>query len=183
MLNLDVTVPSFSLEGVAGGRADRFSMDDLRRGWAVVFFYPADFTFVCPTEMRGFQNRLQEFRARGCEVVAISVDDVDSHRAWADELGGITFPLLSDPTRETCRAWGVLSEKDGRPWRATYVLAPGGRVAHVTVTPQNVGRSVEETLRVLAALQTGRMCPADWHPGQPTLDEAPVAPAPRTLSH
>lgn len=181
MLNLDDTAPSFALEGVAGGRRGRFSMDDLRRRWAVVFFYPADFTFVCPTEMKGFQARLPEFRARDCEVVAISVDDVDSHLAWAEELGGIAFPLLSDPTRETCRAWGVLSEKDGRPWRATYVLAPGGMVAHMTVTPQNVGRSVEETLRVLAALQTGRMCPADWRPGQPTMDEAPAATAAGTL--
>ena len=175
VLNLDDTAPPFTLAGVAGGRVGRFSLDDLRRGWAVVFFYPADFTFVCPTEMRGFQARLQEFRDRGCEVVAISVDDVEIHRAWAEELGGISFPLLSDPARATCRAWGVLSETDGRPWRATFVLAPGGRVAYLTVSPRNVGRSVEETLRVLDALQTGRMCPADWHPGQPTLDEGPPA--------
>jgi alkyl hydroperoxide reductase subunit AhpC len=72
------------------------------------------------------------------------------------------------------RAWGVLSGEDDRPWRATFILAPGGRVAHLTVTPQNVGRSVEETLRVLAALQTGRLCPADWHPGQPSFEPASV---------
>jgi alkyl hydroperoxide reductase subunit AhpC len=181
VLSLDDTAPSFTLEGVADGSVGRFSMDDLRRGWAVVFFYPADFTFVCPTEMKGFQARLAEFRERGCAVVAISVDEVESHRAWAEELGGLSFPLLSDPTRETCRAFGVLSERDGRPWRATFVLAPGGRVAHMTVTPQNVGRSVDETLRVLAALQTGRMCPADWRPGQPTLDEPGVVPSTRAL--
>jgi alkyl hydroperoxide reductase subunit AhpC len=172
VLRLDDVAPSFTLDGVAGGRVGRFSLDDLRRGWAVVFFYPADFTFVCPTEMKGFQGRLREFQQMGCAVMAIGVDDVESHRAWAEELGGIDFPLLSDPTRETCRAWGVLSERENRPWRATFVLSPGARVAHLTVTPQNVGRSVEETLRVVAALQTGRMCPADWHPGDPTLSPA-----------
>jgi peroxiredoxin (alkyl hydroperoxide reductase subunit C) len=127
--------------------------------------------------MKGFQARLDEFRRLGCEVIAIGVDGVESHRAWAEELGGIDFPLLSDPTRATCRAWGVLSEKEDRPWRATFVLSPGARVAHLTVTPQNVGRSVDETLRVLAALQTGRMCPADWRPGEPTLEDLrPAAP-------
>jgi alkyl hydroperoxide reductase subunit AhpC len=181
VLSLDEVAPSFTLEGVAGGHGGRFSLDDVRRGWAVVFFYPADFTFVCPTEMKGFQARLGEFRDLGCQVMAIGVDDVDSHRAWAEELGGIDFPLLSDPTRATCRAWGVLSEKEGRPWRATFVLAPGGRVAHLTVTPKNVGRSVDETLRVLAALQTGRMCPADWRPGDATLSPDPeLAPDLRT---
>lgn len=134
---------------------------------------PADFTFVCPTEMRGFQSRLSEFGGIGCQVLAIGVDDVESHRAWAEELGGIDFPILSDPTREVCRAYGVLSEPDGRPFRATFVLAPGARIAHLTVSPRNVGRSVEETLRVMAALQTGRMCPADWQPGQPTLEPGP----------
>ena len=172
MLSLDEIAPSFTLEGVAGGKTSRWSLDDVRRGWAVVFFYPADFTFVCPTEMRGFQARLPEFREKGCAVLAIGVDDLASHEAWARELGGLDFPLLSDPTREVSRAFGVLSSEDDRPWRATFILAPGARVAHLTVTPQNVGRSVEETLRILAALQTGRLCPADWKPGQPTFDRA-----------
>jgi peroxiredoxin (alkyl hydroperoxide reductase subunit C) len=173
VLSLDEIAPSFRLEGVAGGRVSRVSLEDLRRGWAVIFFYPADFTFVCPTEMKAFQASLSEFRERGCDVVAIGVDDVESHRAWAEELGGIDFPILSDPTREVCGAWGVLSKENDRPWRATFVLAPGGRVAHVTVTPQNVGRSVEETLRIVSALQTGRLCPADWRPGQPSFPLTP----------
>jgi alkyl hydroperoxide reductase subunit AhpC len=175
VLSLDETAPPFTLEGVAGGQVSRWSLDDLRKGWAVVFFYPADFTFVCPTEMRGFQARLHEFRDRGCEVVAIGVDDLASHQAWAQELGGIGFPLLTDPTRAVSRAWGVLSKEDDRPFRATFILAPGGRVAHLTVTPQNVGRSVEERLRVLAALQTGRLCPADWKPGEPTFERDAAA--------
>jgi alkyl hydroperoxide reductase subunit AhpC len=170
VLSLNETAPDFTLEGVAGGRRGRWSLQDVRRRWAVLFFYPADFTFVCPTEMRGFQSRLAEFHGRDCQVMAIGVDDLDSHQAWAEELGGIDFPLLSDPSRAVCRAYGVLAE-DGRPFRASFVLAPGARISHLTATPANVGRSVGETLRVLAALQTGRLCPADWQPGQPTAEE------------
>jgi peroxiredoxin 2/4 len=172
VLGLNAAAPAFTLPGVAAGRPGRWSLDDVRGGWAVLFFYPADFTFVCPTEMRAFQDHLPRFRELSCPVLAIGTDGLDSHRAWAEELGGLDFPLLSDPTREACRAYGVLGEDD-RPWRATFVLAPGAHVAHVTVSPANVGRSVEETLRVLAALQTGRLCPADWHPGQATGPEAP----------
>jgi peroxiredoxin 2/4 len=97
---------------------------------------------------------------------------VASHRAWAEELGGVTFPLLSDPIREACRAYGVLDEAEGRAFRATVVIAPEGRIADVVVSPMNVGRSVEETVRVVEALQSGRLCPADWRPGDPTGDPA-----------
>jgi peroxiredoxin (alkyl hydroperoxide reductase subunit C) len=169
VLRLEAEVPDFSLDGVEGGRVRRYSLADLRGGWAVLFFYPADFTFVCPTEMRSFHERLPEFRALGCAVMAIGVDDIDSHRAWAEELGGVGFPILSDPGRVATRAYGVLSPED-RPWRATFVLDPGARLAHLTVSPANVGRSVEETRRVVAALQSGRLCPADWRPGEPTLE-------------
>jgi len=174
VLGLNAKAPDFTLPGVQGGKDGRWTLAELSADWVVLFFYPADFTFVCPTEMRGFQDRLPRFRELSCQVLAIGTDDLASHRAWAEELGGLDFPLLSDPTREACRAYQVLGEDD-RPWRATFVIAPGGVVAHLTVTPANVGRSVEETLRVLAALQTGRLCPADWHPGQPTGPEAPFA--------
>jgi alkyl hydroperoxide reductase subunit AhpC len=170
VLGLNKEAPAFSLEGVAGSDRRRFTLAEFAGRWVVLFFYPADFTFVCPTELRGFQARLGEFTQRNAAVVGISADGVDSHHAWAEELGGITFPLLSDATRETSRNYGVLDEEDGRPFRATFLVTPKGLVAHATASPANVGRSVEETLRVLSALQTGRLCPADWRPGQPTLD-------------
>jgi alkyl hydroperoxide reductase subunit AhpC len=170
VLSLNAQAPDFALDGVAAGKTGKFSLADLRSRWVVLFFYPADFTFVCPTEVRGFERRGAEFARRGTSLLAISVDDVESHRSWAEELGGVTFPLLSDPTRATCRAYGVLNEADGRAFRATFILDPGGRVAYAVVSPMNVGRSVDETLRVLGALQTGRLCPADWQPGEPTLD-------------
>jgi peroxiredoxin (alkyl hydroperoxide reductase subunit C) len=133
-------------------------------------FYPADFTFVCPTEMRGFEARAGEFRVSGCQVIGISVDDVSSHRSWADELGGLSFPLLSDPAGKICKEYGVLNQADGRAFRATFIISPDGTIAWAMVSPMNVGRSVEETLRALKALQTNRLCPADWKPGEPTLD-------------
>ena len=170
MLGLNVTTPAFALEGFVEGAVRRYTLAQFRGKWAVVFFYPADFTFVCPTEIRGFNERMADFRACDAVVFGISVDDIESHKAWVAELGGIAFPLLSDPTRETCRAFGVLNEADQRAWRATFIVTPEGVIAYMVVSPMNVGRSVEETLRVLRALQTGRLCPADWKPGEPTLD-------------
>ena len=168
MLRLHDDAPDFVLEGVQQGQVRRYSLSEFRRKWVVLFFYPADFTFVCPTEMRGFQARLPALTAMDAVVLAVSPDDVATHQDWARELGGLDFPLLSDRGREVARAYGVLDEREGRPWRATFVINPQGRIGYVTVSPLNVGRSVEETIRVLQALQTGRLCPADWHPGEAT---------------
>ena len=170
MLDLNADAPPFSLDGVLDGKPRRFSLADFRGRWVVLFFYPADFTFVCPTEIVGFQRRLDECRACDATVLAVSVDDVDSHRAWAEELGGVAFPLLSDPTRAVCRTYGVLDQAEQRAYRATVIVSPRGKIAYQVVSPMNVGRSVDETLRVLRALQTGRLCPADWKPGEETLD-------------
>jgi peroxiredoxin (alkyl hydroperoxide reductase subunit C) len=169
VLALNAEAPSFDLPGVAGGSVRRYTLADLARGWLVLFFYPADFTFVCPTEIRGFEQSLPEIRRAGAEVAAISGDDTESHRAWAEELGGVSYPLLSDPAGDVSRAYGVRDEEAGRPHRATFVITPERRIAHLTVSPMNVGRSVDDTLRVLQALLTGKLCPADWRPGQPTL--------------
>jgi alkyl hydroperoxide reductase subunit AhpC len=170
VIALNRPAPQLSLEGVDRGQVRRHRLSDCRGRWVILFFYPADFTFVCPTEIRGFQAQLAEFERRDTQILAVSVDDVDSHRAWATELGGVGFALLSDPAREACRAYEVLNEADGRAFRATFVISPEGTIAYTVVSPMNVGRSVSETLRVLDALQTGRLCPADWRPGEPTLD-------------
>jgi len=170
VLALNAPAPDFSLDGVASGTRRRFALRDFRGRWLVLFFYPADFTFVCPTEITGFQKSLDEVQRLGAAVVGISADDVDSHVAWAAELGGVAFPLLADPTRATIHAYGVLDPAENRAYRATVVVSPDGRIAYTVVSPMNVGRSVDETLRVLAALGSGRLCPADWHPGDPTGD-------------
>jgi peroxiredoxin (alkyl hydroperoxide reductase subunit C) len=170
MLSLNTPAPAFALEGIVRGEPRTVRLADFRGRWLVLFFYPADFTFVCPTEIRGFERRWKEFQALDCDVVAVSVDEPASHRAWAEELGGVSFPLLSDPSREVCRAYGVLNPADERAFRATFVISPEGQIAYAVVSPMNVGRSVDETLRVLQALTTRRLCPADWRPGEPTLD-------------
>jgi alkyl hydroperoxide reductase subunit AhpC len=170
VLDLNAEAPPFSLDGVRDGRVERVALADFHGRWLVLFFYPADFTFVCPTEVVGFHRRLGEFADAGAAVAGVSIDDVESHRAWAEELGGIGFPLLADPSRDTCRAYGVLDEAEGRAFRATVIVSPAGRIAYQVVSPMNVGRSVEETLRVVRALATGRLCPADWKPGEATLD-------------
>ena len=168
MIRLESEVPDFSLEGVAGGDVRRFRLADFRGRWLILFFYPADFTFICPTEVLGFDRRHGEFEVNQAAVVGISVDDLASHRQWSDELGGIRFPLLSDATRETCRAYGVLNENEQRAYRATVIASPDAKLSYFVASPMNVGRSVDETFRVLQALQTGRLCPADWKPGVPT---------------
>jgi peroxiredoxin (alkyl hydroperoxide reductase subunit C) len=170
MLSLNADAPELGLEGIQGNTVRVWRLDDFRRQWVILFFYPADFTFVCPTEIRGFNARLAEFQARDAAVVAVSVDDIASHRAWATELGGVAFPLLSDPGGKVAQAYGVFDPEDGHAFRATFVISPERRIAYAVASPMNVGRSVEETLRVLIALQTGRLCPADWHEGDATLD-------------
>jgi alkyl hydroperoxide reductase subunit AhpC len=170
MLALNDIAADFELAGVRGGEERTYRLSSYRRRWVVLFFYPADFSFVCPTEIQGFQKRLDDFRRCDAEILAVSVDDVASHRAWAEELGGIGFPLLADPGGRVAAAYGVLNPADGRAFRATFVIDPGGRVTWVVASPANVGRSVPETYRVLCALQSGRLCPVDWKPGDPALD-------------
>jgi alkyl hydroperoxide reductase subunit AhpC len=172
MVNLHDDAPPFSLVGVQSGVMRRFSLREFRGRWLLLFFYPADFTFVCPTEVRAFQACLGEIQSLGAEVIGLSVDDAASHKAWAEELGGIGYPLLADPAGDVCRAYGVLNPADERAFRATFIVSPEGKVVYMVVSSMNVGRSVDETIRVLRALQTERLCPADWRPGQPTLDPA-----------
>lgn len=173
MIPVGEPVPDFTLAGVHGDREGRWSLAELRGRWIVLFFYPADFTFVCPTEVMGFHRERDAFRKLGVEILGVSVDSIESHRAWARELGGIDYPLLADVDRAVSSAYGVLDRQAGVPRRVTLVIDPSGTVAYAVSSHHNVGRSVEETLRVVTALQTGRLCPADWHPGDPTSDLSP----------
>jgi alkyl hydroperoxide reductase subunit AhpC len=140
--------------------------------WLVLFFYPADFTFICPTEVTGFSRMANEFAAENTAILGVSVDSIDSHRSWAEELGGLNYPLLSDEAKTLSRAYGVLDEKEGVALRATFVINPSRVICYQVVSHVNVGRSVEETYRVLKALRTERLCPSDWKPGEATGDLA-----------
>jgi peroxiredoxin (alkyl hydroperoxide reductase subunit C) len=166
--------PRLVLEGVFGEKKISFDLASRKGAWTVVVFYPADFSFVCPTEVTGFSKRAAEFEALKTQVVAVSVDPVATHDAWAKELGGVAIPLLSDPAGAAIRAWGAGDPGDApRALRATFIVDPVLDVAWMTASPRNVGRSVEETLRVLKALQTGRAGPADWKPGDPSGEPLP----------
>lgn len=170
MVMLGKKAPGFSLKGVLQGKVSDFSLEWYKGKWLVLFFYPADFTFICPTEVTGFSKFAREFRAEQAEILGVSVDSIDSHRKWAEELGGVQYPLLSDETKTVSRAYGVLDEKEGVCLRATAIINPFGDVTYLVISHANVGRSVEETLRVLKALRTERLCPSDWKPGEPTGD-------------
>ena len=170
MVLLGKKAPGFSLKGVLQGKVSDYSLESYKGKWLVLFFYPADFTFICPTEVAGFSKFASEFRAEQAEILGVSVDSIDSHRKWAEELGGVEYPLLSDENKEVSRAYGVLDEQEGVCLRATVVINAAGEVSYLVVSHTNVGRSVEETLRVLKALRTERLCPSDWKPGEPTGD-------------
>ena len=150
-------------------------LSDYRGKWLVLVFYPLDFTFVCPTELTTFSDRYDDFEAIGADVLGISTDSVFSHRAWLQtprDKGGVAdlrYPLASDQTKDVSRAYGVLIENQGIALRGLFVIDPEGSLRYAVVHDLNVGRSAEETLRVIQALQTGGLCGAEWRPGQKTL--------------
>lgn len=171
--------PDFHLEGVLNGRFASYRLSDYRGKWVVLFFYPLDFTFVCPTEILAFSDRLGEFRKLGAEILGASVDSKFSHLAWTErprEQGGIkglAYPLLEDLRKELATEYGVLAEDGAVALRGLFLIDPDGVVQHATVNNLGVGRSVDETLRVLQAFQFvrehGEVCPADWKPGTKTM--------------
>jgi alkyl hydroperoxide reductase subunit AhpC len=162
--------PDFKVKGIFRNQIGDYSLARYKGQWLVLFFYPADFTFICPTEVTGFSKMADQFGAEDCAVLGVSVDTIDSHRSWAEELGGLNYPLLADVDKSLSRAYGVLDEKEGVSLRATFIINPNGIICYHVVSHVNVGRSVEETLRVLKALRTERLCPSDWQPGEPTGD-------------
>ena len=168
MISIGMKAADFTLKGVHNGRVADYPLKDYQGRWLVLFFYPADFTFICPTEVTGFSRVARDFRSEQAEILGVSVDSLETHRAWVEELGGVDYPLLSDAEKKVSRAYGVLEEKEGVGLRATFIINPAGEVSYAVVSHMNVGRSVEETLRVLKALRTEKLCPSDWKPGQET---------------
>lgn len=141
--------------------------------WLVVFFYPKNFTFVCPTEIAAFGDLVDEFKDRDAQILGGSTDSEFSHWAWRKhqkELRDLPFPLLSDVKRELTSALGILDKKEGVSQRATYIVDPDGIIRFIMVTDLNVGRNPREVLRVLDALQTDELCPCNWKKGEATID-------------
>ena len=171
--------PEFSVTGVVSNDMEKafqsFTHDSFPGKWKVVFFWPKDFTFVCPTEIAAFGKLDKEFKARDAQVLGVSIDSEFVHLAWRttrDELKSLPFPMLSDLKRELTTRLGILDPQAGVAQRATYIVDPQGVIRFVYITDLNVGRSPEEVLRVLDALQTDELCPCNWKKGEATLEAA-----------
>jgi peroxiredoxin (alkyl hydroperoxide reductase subunit C) len=162
--------PDFTCKAVVNGEFKDVSLSDWDKKWRVLFFYPLDFTFICPTEITEFSKRIDEFKELNAVVLGCSVDSHHSHKAWIKNgLGEIKFPMLSDMTREISRQYGVLLEDVGHTLRATFIIDPDNKVRFMQINDNDLGRSVSEVLRCVSALQTGERCPVEWKPGQKTL--------------
>lgn len=179
MLQLGQLFPEFSLKGVISANAQEtfaeISNDTHQGKWRVFFFWPKDFTFVCPTEIAEFGRLHQEFVDRDAQLLGVSTDSEFVHLAWKqqkDELRDLPFPMLSDIKRDLSEALGILDRNEGVAQRATFIVDPQGMIRFVMVTDLNVGRNPNEVLRILDALQTNELCPCNWKKGEKTLDAA-----------
>jgi len=182
-VSIQERAPDFKAQAVVDGEIKEVQLADYRGKYVVLFFYPLDFTFVCPTEIVSFSDRVGEFAKRGAEVVAVSVDSAYSHLAWTKMarcdggLGDVEFPLVADITKSISRDYGVLIERDGIALRGLFIIDRAGLVRHMLINDLPIGRSVDEALRVLDALQFvekhGEVCPANWKPGAATIKPDP----------
>ncbi|HWL84900.1 MAG TPA: peroxiredoxin [Polyangiaceae bacterium] len=179
MLTVGDKFPEFKLNAAvsreAGKEFQEISSASYPGKWKVVFFWPLDFTFVCPTEIAEFGKRTQDFRDRDTEVLGASIDSQYVHLAWRNQhadLKTLPFPMLADIKRELASALGVLHKTDGVALRATFIVDPEGIIRFASVHDLSVGRNVEEVLRTLDALQTDELCPCNWKKGEPTLEAA-----------
>jgi len=170
-------VQPFTAKAFKGGKFIDVSDADLRGGWSVVFFYPADFTFVCPTELEDLEDNYDAFRALGVEIFAVSTDTHFAHKAWHDTspaISKIRYALVGDPTHRLSRNFEVLIEEAGLADRGTFVIDPAGRIQIVEITAGGIGRDAQELLRKVKAAQyvhahPGEVCPAAWKEGAETL--------------
>lgn len=163
--------PQFTAQAVFnGGEIKNLSLQDYKGKWVVLFFYPLDFTFVCPTELTQFREFLPEFERCGAEVIGASVDSVHSHKRWLrDDLGNLNYALLSDLTKRISRDYGVLLEERGIATRGTFIIDPEQKIQYMSYHNTDVGRDAREVLRVLQGLQSGELCQAGWRKGDQHL--------------
>ncbi len=176
LANINETFPEFSAPAVVsleeGKEFTTMTQEDLKGRWSVVFFWPLDFTFVCPTELAEFNSSLGDFHDRDAEIYGVSTDSQFVHLAWRkdhDDLRDLGYPMIADNKKELSEALGVLHPEDKVPLRATFIVDPDGVIQWVSVNNLNVGRNVQEVLRTLDALQTDELCPCNWEKGQATL--------------
>jgi len=156
MIQVSKQAPDFEMEAVTDSTFTKIKLSDYRGKWVVLFFWPLDFTFICPTEVTAFSKRIAEF----------------SHLAWQEQIGHVNYPMMSDITKEASRDYGILIEEEGIALRGLFIIDPDGILRYQVVHDLSIGRNVDEVLRVLKALQTGELCPVDWEDGAATLGKA-----------
>ncbi|MBP7282404.1 MAG: peroxiredoxin [Leptospiraceae bacterium] len=174
--------PDFSAKAVIGSEFKNLKLSDYKGKWVVLFFYPLDFTFVCPTEILEYDAKLDEFKKLGAEVIGVSIDSEFSHLAWKQKprkeggIGDIKYPLVADITKQISRDFGVLIESGedaGVALRGTFIIDPKGIIRQATVNDLPVGRNIDESIRLLKAFQFnekhGEVCPANWNEGGKTM--------------
>ncbi|MCL6572976.1 MAG: peroxiredoxin [Bacillus sp. (in: Bacteria)] len=171
--------PRFEMEAVMANKEfKKVSLEENMKNdkWTVLFFYPMDFTFVCPTEITAMSDRFEEFDDLDAVVIGSSTDTIHTHLAWINTnrkengIGELNYPLAADHNHAVSRDYGILIEEEGIALRGLFIINPEGELMYAVVNHNNIGRDVDETLRVLQALQTGGLCPANWKPGQATLN-------------
>ena len=170
-------VPEFKVQAFHNGQFITVSNEDIKGKWANIFFYPADITFVCPTELVDMAEKYEQFKAMGVEVYSVSTDSHFVHKAWHDaseSIRKIQYPMLADPTGALSRAFGVMIEEDGMAYRGTFVVNPEGLIKLVEIQDNSIGRNADELLRKVEAAQfvashDGEVCPAKWKKGKESL--------------
>ena len=175
MINKEVN--DFSVQAYVNDSFKTVSKADILGKWSVFFFYPADFTFVCPTELEDLQNIYDKFQDAGCEIYSVSTDTHFVHKAWHDHserISKLQYPMLADPTHALCKDFDVLIEADGMAERGSFIVNPEGKIVSYEVSAGNVGRNADELFRKLQACQFvhahgDEVCPAKWQPGAETL--------------
>ena len=176
MVQINQKAPEFSAKAFHDGDFTTVKLSDYRGKWVVLFFYPADFTFVCPTELGELADNYDTFRKLGADILSVSTDTAFVHKAWHDNsetIRRVRFPMLADPGGKVSRAYGAYDEEHGHALRATFVIDPEGKIKAFEFHDNGIGRSVEELLRKLQAAQFtathGVVCPPSWKPGAKPL--------------
>lgn len=177
MVKIGHKVEDFELEGLVGNQIKNIKLAAYKGKWVVLLFYPADFTFVCPTELQEAAENHNKVKKLGGEILSISTDTVFVHKAWHDEseaIGKVKYPMLADPTGKICRQFGTYIEEEGVSLRATFIIDPKGILRAADIHDNSIGRSIHEIVRKLQAAKfvdehKGQVCPASWEPGQKTL--------------
>ncbi|HLD12596.1 MAG TPA: redoxin domain-containing protein [Candidatus Nanoarchaeia archaeon] len=176
-MNIGEKIPDLTLEAYHNEEIKKIKLSKYKGKWLVLLFYPADFTFVCPTELEEAAHLYPEFKKLGAELMSVSTDTAFTHKAWHDHspaIKQVTYPMLADPTGKLCKTFGTYIEEEGLSLRGTFIINPEGKLVTAEINANNIGRSIKETLRKLQAAKyvqehPGNVCPVNWEPGKKTL--------------